>query len=49
MSRCPSRVALATTLYPESQVKPVFRPSAPSNDRKQSVVRADQDLADLAH
>ena len=25
----PSRVALATTLYPESQMNPVFMPSAP--------------------
>ena len=33
MTRRLSRVAVATTLNPESQVKPVFMPSAPSNER----------------
>jgi hypothetical protein len=30
MSRRPLRVALATTLKPEAQMKPVFIPSAPA-------------------
>jgi hypothetical protein len=29
MSRRPPRVALATTLKPDEQMKPVFMPSAP--------------------
>jgi hypothetical protein len=42
----PSRVALATTLNPDSQMKPVFMPSAPGTD-KEAVMASHSLLANL--